>query len=116
MFFSTFIEKVEYGIIRRKGCRRHPTVARFASFRPEGLNTRVPLIINNFYDEYNGDSLYFSNLLFLGITLGPINLLNFKMENGKLETPCTMSKQVKTKTMVYGVMQPHFRSDNPINT
>ena len=106
----------EYGIIRRKGCRRHPTVARFASFRPEGLNTRVPLIINNFYDEYNGDSLYFSNLLFLGITLGPINLLNFKMENGKLETPCTMSKQVKTKTMVYGVMQPHFRSDNPINT
>ena len=77
----------EYGIIRRKGCRRHPTVACFAGFKPFGfalgLNTRVPLIINNFYDEYNGDSLYFSNLLFLGMTLGPINLLNFKMENGK---------------------------------
>jgi hypothetical protein len=85
----------EYGILMRKPDK--PSA--FAL----GLNTRVTLIINNFYDEYNGDSLYFSNLLFLGIEPGPINLLHFKMENGKhikRQIGDTMH-YVKSKSIVY---------------
>jgi hypothetical protein len=47
------------------------------------------LIPNHFYDEYNGETLYIKNLLFLGMSrpdppfeTSQNKLFHFKMENG----------------------------------